>query len=295
MLGLWFVSPAVAQSVYIWEDENGIQHLSDRKPAGDYTVIEQRAIAKPESPVRMDNIGTRGQPVWRFANRLHGPVTVEVSVSETLNLISEPELPAWIEIPARSAKTVTLAPEDWRRSWQYRIESMAVPGPLNPDYDAEFAYRVPLAEDQPMRIGQGFYGQFSHNQPHSRYAIDIVIPIGTPVHAARGGIVMDLARYFHRSGQDPERDGRRANFIRILHDDGTMGIYAHLDYDGILVQAGQRVARGQKIALSGNTGYSTGPHLHFAVQVNQDMQLISIPFQMQDAMDRTLPETLLRQ
>ena len=285
---------AAAQSVYLWTDKDGIQHLSDQKPADNYTFIEQRAIAKPESPVRMDNIGSRSQPVWRFANRLHGPVTVEVSVSEALNLVSEPELPAWIEIPARSAKTVTLAPMDWRRSWQYRIESTAVPGPLNPDYDPEFVYLTPLEADQPMRVGQGFYGRFSHNQPHSQYAIDIEMPIGTPLHAARAGVVMDLARYFHRSGQDLQRDGQRANFIRILHDDGTMAVYAHLDYDGIRVQTGQRVQRGQKIALSGNTGYSTGPHLHFAVQVNQDMQLISIPFQMQNHNGLDLQENFLR-
>ncbi|MEM7054092.1 MAG: M23 family metallopeptidase [Pseudomonadota bacterium] len=275
---LLLTSMAIAQSVFLWTDEDGIQHLSDQKPIGDYVVIEQRAIAEPESPVRMDDIGRQGQPVWRFANRLHGPVTIEVVASESLNMISEPELPAWIEIAARGVEMVTLAPDDWQRSWQYRLETAVVPGSVNPDYSADYAYRIPLADDQSARIGQAFNGKFSHQTPGSRFAIDLGLQAGTPIYAARAGVVMDMARYFHQSGENLEHYGPRANFIRILHDDGSMAVYAHLDYDGILVREGQTVERGQKIGLSGNTGYSTGPHLHFAVQINQNMQLISVPF-----------------
>jgi murein DD-endopeptidase MepM/ murein hydrolase activator NlpD len=84
-----------------------------------------------------------------------------------------------------------------------------------------------------------------------------------------------------RAGGIASRDNRgRANFIRILHDDGSMALYAHLAVDGVLVRIGQEVTAGQRIGLSGNTGFSTGPHLHFAVQVNRGMQLMSIPFRM---------------
>ena len=72
----------------------------------------------------------------------------------------------------------------------------------------------------------------------------------------------------------------RANFIRLLHDDGSMALYAHLSVDGVQVRIGQQIQAGQRIGLSGNTGFSTGPHLHFAVQVNRSMQLVSIPFRM---------------
>jgi murein DD-endopeptidase MepM/ murein hydrolase activator NlpD len=92
---------------------------------------------------------------------------------------------------------------------------------------------------------------------------------------------MDVARYFHGAGEDFERDGPRANYVRILHEDGSMGLYAHLDYKGVRVSPGDRVERGERIGRSGNTGYSTGPHLHFAVQVNRDMQLTSVPFEFE--------------
>jgi murein DD-endopeptidase MepM/ murein hydrolase activator NlpD len=68
--------------------------------------------------------------------------------------------------------------------------------------------------------------------------------------------------------------------VRLLHDDGAMSVYAHLKTDGVHVRVGQRVRAGQPIGLSGNTGFTTGPHLHFAVQVNRGMRLESIPFRM---------------
>ena len=68
--------------------------------------------------------------------------------------------------------------------------------------------------------------------------------------------------------------------MRIVHDDGTMALYAHLREGGVLVRVGQRVEKGQQIGLSGNTGFTSGPHLHFALQVNRDMRLVSIPFRM---------------
>jgi murein DD-endopeptidase MepM/ murein hydrolase activator NlpD len=64
-----------------------------------------------------------------------------------------------------------------------------------------------------------------------------------------------------------------------LHDDGTIAIYAHLHWDSVRVQAGQHVQRGEYIADSGNTGFTTGPHLHFAVIRNAGSQAVSVPIQ----------------
>ena len=279
---------AQAQEIYIWEDENGIRHLGDRRPEGDYEVRVQRAIAQPEAPVEMTNVGSEREPEWRFANRMHGLVTISVALRDSSNVVTDPTLPARIELPANGHRSVLVGAMDPRAGWRYSIEMSAVPGPLDPDIESDHPYRVPLASDQPVRIGQGFGGRFSHDMPHSRYAIDFAVPVGTIVQAARAGTVMDIERYFHRAGQDPERDGPRANYVRILHEDGSMAVYAHLDYKGVLVSPGERVDIGQAIGRSGNTGFSTGPHLHFSVQVNRSMQLLSVPFEMFDHEDRPL-------
>ena len=97
---------------------------------------------------------------------------------------------------------------------------------------------------------------------------------------------MQVESDFDKAGLDLEKYGGRANYVRILHDDGTMGLYAHLRPEGVLVRVGQRVRQGQQIGLSGNTGFTSGPHLHFAVQVNRGMNLLSIPFRMPGVTDR---------
>jgi murein DD-endopeptidase MepM/ murein hydrolase activator NlpD len=91
---------------------------------------------------------------------------------------------------------------------------------------------------------------------------------------------MQVESDFDKAGLDLEKYGGRANYVRILHDDGTMALYAHLREEGVLVRVGQRVRAGQRIGLSGNTGFTSGPHLHFALQVNRGMRLVSVPFRM---------------
>ncbi|MDH4255358.1 MAG: M23 family metallopeptidase, partial [Gammaproteobacteria bacterium] len=92
------------------------------------------------------------------------------------------------------------------------------------------------------------------------------------------GVVFEVASTNFKGGVDPEVDGDTANLIRILHDDGTYAVYAHLNWNTIRVEPGDEVRRGQYIADSGNTGFSTGPHLHFAVIRNAGMKPESVPF-----------------
>ena len=136
-----------------------------------------------------------------------------------------------------------------------------------------------------MKIEQEFNRKFSHTDVQNKFAIDFGVPQGTPVYAARAGVVMQVESDFDKAGLDLEKYGGRANYVRILHDDGTMGLYAHLRPEGVLVRSGQRVKTGQQIGLSGNTGFTSGPHLHFAVQVNRGMALVSLPFRMTGVTD----------
>ena len=91
---------------------------------------------------------------------------------------------------------------------------------------------------------------------------------------------MQVESGFDKAGLNKEKYAERANLIRIVHDDGSMAIYAHLRENGAMVRVGQRVSLGQLIGYSGNTGFSSGPHLHFCVQINSAGHLVSIPFRM---------------
>jgi murein DD-endopeptidase MepM/ murein hydrolase activator NlpD len=82
--------------------------------------------------------------------------------------------------------------------------------------------------------------------------IDIVVPLGTPIKAAMDGVVAD-AGY----------NGNYGNYVILNHGDGMQTLYGHLT--SYSVRPGQRLAQGSILGLSGNTGYSTGPHLHFGV------------------------------
>ncbi len=105
---------------------------------------------------------------------------------------------------------------------------------------------------------------------HIQYAVDFSMPEGTTVCAARDGVVVDLMESSEVGG--PDRNYKDdANFVSIAHDDGTIGEYVHLKRDGVLVEIGDKVKAGQPIALSGNTGYSTAPHLHFGVYSPRDV------------------------
>ena len=98
----------------------------------------------------------------------------------------------------------------------------------------------------------------------SAYAIDFPVPDGTPIHAAREGIVVGAEGSNSIGGMSPEYR-KYANYVIIEHSDGTMRNYYHLRKNGAHVKIGQKVSKGDLIGYSGNTGYSSGPHLHFSV------------------------------
>ncbi len=276
--------PVFGQTMYIYEDEHGITHFTDREPQTDREVTVQKAIAEPESALSIRQVGPEAAPQWLFRNRMHGPLAVRVALAESDNVVTHPELPENFVLAADSERELlTVGAIDDRQAWSYRLETVSVPGEPGIQHAPERPYRAPFAPGVAFEIGQAFGGEHTHQSASSYHAVDIAMPIGTPVHAARGGVVMDQARWFHGAGTRFERYGNRANYVRILHDDGTMAVYAHLDYAGVRVSPGQRVRRGQLIAKSGNTGFSTGPHLHFVIQKNRDMELVSVPFEFEGA------------
>lgn len=220
--------------------------------------------------------GDGGDAVW-IENTLAGPIEVLVAADGARNLAADPVLPARATVPARGRVLVAwLHPAVSGTTWHYRLRVDSVPGAPGASAD-DVAYRLPLALT-PWRISQGPGGP-THGSDEARFAMDFPTPPGTPVLAARAGIVMQRADDWPDDGAPDERLDR-ANFVRILHDDGSMALYAHLARHGVRVAIRQRVGVGEVIGISGNSGRSSGPHLHFAVQVNRGMQLVSVPFRL---------------
>lgn len=208
----------------------------------------------------------------RVDNHLAGPVQVALRQDSGAALL--PGLPMQAVLPG-SASVVVVRLQLPPDTQGLNLLLDAVPGdPAAQPRDV--AYQLPF-DAKRFQVTQAPQGRFSHTDAENRDAVDFALPEGTPVLAARAGKVMQVQGNFTANGRDPARDRERANFIRVLHEDGSMAVYAHLQANGVLVRSGQRVEAGQRIGVSGNTGYSTAPHLHFVVQANVGMQLRSIP------------------
>jgi murein DD-endopeptidase MepM/ murein hydrolase activator NlpD len=142
-------------------------------------------------------------------------------------------------------------------------------------------YALPFKESSVVIVSQGFNGEATHTG-RSRYAVDFAAGVGTGVYAARGGKVIATEASFDKGGLGMAY-GQFANYITIEHTDGTMAKYYHLKQNGVNVKVGQYVSKGQFIGLSGNTGYSSGPHLHFGVyKVDSDYEnTVTLPIKFQ--------------
>ncbi len=176
------------------------------------------------------------------------------------------DLPEYIVIPAGAVKfpLFTLRrKENSKSKLNYTVS--ALPGDVTlSQHEEEISYLLPFASNTTQLVGQGYKGRHSHK---NTFALDFNMSTGSTVCAARGGKVVDYK-------DDSNIGGPRksymfdANYVTIEHDDGSFAVYAHLDYrscDQMMI--GDRVEAGQPIAKSGNSGFSSGPHLHFEVYI----------------------------
>lgn len=141
--------------------------------------------------------------------------------------------------------------------------------------DTSVVYELPFAPGKAYRVSQGQNTDNTHKRGE-QYAVDWALDVGDPIHAARGGIVAGAG------GWSESRKRGRGNFIWIRHEDNTYAWYLHLKKDGVLVKRGDRVKTGQRIGYSGNTGKTSGPHLHFQVSVPSGGKyaFATIPFRL---------------
>jgi len=285
---LLFSLSSEAKKLYKFQDANGGWHYTDKAPKAEQVEninVEIRQLnVEPKQRVWLNKIGKKRSPEFVIRNDYFGPIEVEVVLSEQDNVQAKPGLPRkFVVQPGTSSSLFGLGALDAYRSWQYSLKYRYSLGEPLVRHSEQAIYYPPFVSYRAFRITQAFDGKFSHTDEQNKYAVDLSMPEGSEIHAARAGVVMSLDNDFFKGGIDQQAYKARANSIRILHNDGSMGVYAHLQVERAQVHEGMRVKAGQLIAYSGNTGFSSGPHLHFAVQVNQGMSLVSVPFQFVDA------------
>ena len=201
-------------------------------------------------------------------NSTHSDVTAIVTLRLT-NTVSSAGNPILVNLSPRSATNISVLSQKRRnQAWQFHKSRTWKWGRLNAKHNDSFVYQLPFAPGGSFHVGQAYDGSRGGVTTHKdwcRYAIDFWMPEGTPIHAAREGIVVDVVEKYSEGGTSADYSGK-GNHIRIMHDDGTIGFYNHLMKDGSEVKGGDKVKQGQRIGLSGNTGRSWRPHLHFHVR-----------------------------
>jgi murein DD-endopeptidase MepM/ murein hydrolase activator NlpD len=127
--------------------------------------------------------------------------------------------------------------------------------------DSSYVYRLPYEKGRSHLLVQGYNSIFSHR---GRLALDFKMNRGTPVLAAREGIVTRVVQDYKKGGIGKRYAGK-ANLIVIRHIDSSLAYYGHISFHGSLVKVGDSIVQGQVIGYSGSTGFSAFPHLHFSV------------------------------
>lgn len=290
---------AAAAELYRYQDSDGQWIFGDKKSLGtqfgnkldtnentQQPVVEKIVIndhrikvGKPEL-VYLRELSPEGHPVtkWQLLNPL------PVAIQHWLSIKGEQGF--FTSELAEPFETLLLSPADFKLSSRkvgtkklsesttiehYYLLGKPIDRPATP------SIAPPYNKNKRFLISQGFNGQYSHTGQGNRYALDIAMPIGEQILAVTAGVVADARDDFSIGGAaDYFLD--KANHVTVMHDDGSYAIYAHILYGSLAVSVGQKIEVGQVLARIGNTGYSTGPHLHFVMRYNSGSGGYSIPF-----------------
>jgi murein DD-endopeptidase MepM/ murein hydrolase activator NlpD len=273
--------PGVAQTLYKYRGSDGEWIYTDRPPP-DEQAAETRQLDKGRNQPRLTVVDRQdnNQVSLIAQNEFYSPVEVVIALDELRNVgFPPPEMDLrWVVPPRSNTELLRLDTLQENSDAGVSFRFVWIPGDPESEHRPPQPYRVPFALASAYPVSQAFPTSVTHTTADSRFAVDIAMPVGTDIYAARSGTVVEVAGTNYRGGFDTTREGGEANLVRILHDDGTFAVYAHLNWNSIRVRPGDTVQRGEYIADSGNTGFSSGPHLHFAIVRNRNLRLDSEPF-----------------
>jgi murein DD-endopeptidase MepM/ murein hydrolase activator NlpD len=197
---------------------------------------------------------------------VYNPQFCEMTVWVDLNLqnvTAKPSSPVKLICPPQSTVQGTvLNATDPTKAWKYDYKFNFQWGG-KAKFDPGILYMLPYKSGTAHKVGQGHNGKVSHFGDE-KFALDFDMPVNTEVMAARKGKVVFIQDGF-ADGKNDSTYKSKSNFIYICHPDGTLGEYLHLTKTSMKVKVGDTVQAGQTLALSGNSGFTTGPHLHFMV------------------------------
>ncbi len=231
----------------------------------------------------IDAVDQGGGVELRARNLRDYPVTYTLRVRTRDTIVQGKRTVTSTLDPRESEQVLVLSGGDSRKGPDFRYSIDWTVGDKDAVHDDDHYYSLPYEPGRSYRVLQGYGSRFSHTGLEE-FAIDFDMPVGTPVHAARAGVVARVEES-HDKGCWEDGCGRYANYIVVLHSDGTTGEYYHLMQEGAVAEVGDSVSQGQLIGYSGNTGHTTMPHLHFAVYRATDWgntQSIPVRFQAAD-------------
>jgi len=249
-LGLALLAPMIASTGCMNDPAPGTLGAAPIGPVADAgsTFVAVQADEHGDGHVVLDGTGSTSLfgPIVDYGWLLAGAKIARGSVAEMTLPVGRHEITLVVtDVTGLTASTrviVTVAPF---------VDPAALP-----------RFFLPWAPGHTFTVSQGNDGPFTHQ---GRFAWDFPMPVGTPVLAAAAGRVIEVRDNVASDGSTPQSPADAANYVTIDHGRGLQSFYAHLDDGGVAVVPGQLVVAGQVIGVSGNTGLSSAPHLHYEV------------------------------
>lgn len=261
---LLLIATAAHADIYKYQDNEGRWHYTDKPSTSKQAAkLEYKSEKIKEAKFRLFNQQHADGEDWLMAENLYyAPVELSIKNGDAIQVLV---------IKALSIVKVGKSDEQgsFRYAW-YLGDPKANP--------STHEYSFPIDISLCPTITQGFNGRFSHQNVSSKFAVDIGANVGTDILTAREGVVMAVKDDYALGGID-DFFMDKANFVQVLHEDGTWALYAHILLGSAVVKVGDEVQVGDLLAKSGSSGYSSGPHLHFVIRKNAGLKSESLPFE----------------